>query len=600
MGRNGPKPKGILSDQTREVLRGVRMADKRSIEARERRTRMVEYVKGGMGVYEALKQPDVGVSYDTYRTWRERWREFAAEIDIARAGLAAVEKRWDGSRAGFAEHYFGMTYAPFQLMFLDEIDRMPPGNIVMALWPPEHGKTTTFENFASQQLAEDPNYRITVASESLTIARKIVSRVRNRMEPSGPYPAFVRDFGPFKNEGGLTRSATVTQPWSAQFFNVFKKSQHDERDYSMMALGYGSSIVSTRCDLLHIDDLQSTKTKGDTDKMEEWLRQDGLSRPGEHGKTSMAGTRVCEDDIYERLAEDPDLDGILKVIKFKAIMTDYTDPANPVERPLWPERYTLDMLDRQRRKVGQEAWDRNYMQAPSASKRDATFTDEHIGKCLNELVSLRHPPTKGSIVYVALDPALGGVNCVMAAEISGGKLRLRAIREQTNLRSNEQIMQELNQVVWSMSQAAQVTDVVIEAMNFQRGLSRDERLLEMATHYGFATREHLTGWNKYDEDIGVASMVTSFVKGEIELPWADDEYTRHEIGELIRQLKAWRPRARGSKLRQDRVMALWFLWILWRSRWKEEPETNHTSQFKRDVPWAGTKTGLIIPVGAMR
>lgn len=582
------------------MLRGQKMSDIRSKQARDRRTALVAHVRAGMPLYEALKEVDVGVSLSTYRTWRERWPDFAVEIDMIRAGIAGVEKKWDGTRASFALHYFGMEYAAFQLMYLDEIDRMPPGNIVMALWPPEHGKTTTFENYASQQLALHPNFRMTVASESLTIARKIVSRVRNRMEPSGPFRQYVNDFGPFKSEGGTSRAAAIQQPWSAQFFNVLKKSDHDERDYSMMALGYGSSIVSTRTDHLHIDDLQSVKTKGDTDKMEEWVRQDALSRPGEHGKTSIAGTRVAEDDIYERLADDPDLDGILKVIKFKAIVTDYTDPNNPVEKPLWPERYTLDMLDRQRRKVGQEAWDRNYMQAPGASKNDRTFSDEAIGKCLNPLMSLHHPPTRNSVIYVALDPALGGLNCVMAAEISGGKLRVRAIREQAGLRTNEQVMGELNAVVFGMNQHGTVSDVVIEAMNFQRGLSRDERLLEMRDHYGFAVREHLTGWNKYDEDIGIASMVTSFVKGEIDLPWAEDPYTRHEIGELVRQLKAWRPKARGNKLRQDRVMTLWFLWILWRSRYKAEPETNHMQGFKRDVPWSGTKTGLIIPVGAMR
>jgi hypothetical protein len=159
-------------------------------------------------------------------------------------------------------------------------------------------------------------------------------------------------------------------------------------------------------------------------------------------------------------------------------------------------------------------------------------------------------------------------------------------------------MQELNHVVYNMNLSATVSDVVIEAMNFQRGLSRDERLIEMAKHYGFATREHLTGMNKYDEDIGIASMVTSFIKGEIILPWADDDYTRSEVGELVRQLKAWRPKKRGNKLRQDRVMALWFIWILWRNRWKSTDVGSAGSGFQRNVPWAGTKSGLIIPVGA--
>lgn len=580
-------------------LRKQKIADIRYLQAKKRKERLIELVREGVPIMEGLKDPAVNVTYGTYDSWRRRDREFRAELDIVRVGKEALGVEWMGTRTEFAHRYFGVTYTTFQAMFLDEIDRMPPGNIVMALWPPEHGKTTTFENYATQQLAEHPEFRMTVASESITIARKIVSRVRNRLEPSGPFRRLVHDFGPFRPSRN-TDVEHVAQPWSAQYFNVFKKSAHDERDYSMMALGWGSSIVSTRCDHLHVDDLQSTKTQNQTDEMEEWFRQDALSRPGEHGKTSMAGTRVCNDDIYERLADDSELDGILKVMRFKAIVTDYTDPANPVERPLWPERYTMEMLDRQRRKVGQEAWDRNYMQNPGASKKEQTFSDENIAPSLNPLISLRHSPTHNSVVYVSLDPALGGKNCVMAAEVKPGKLCVRAIRETDGLRTNEQIMQELNAVVVAMNTTARVTDVSIEAMNFQRGLSRDERLLEMAQHYGFATREHLTGWNKYDENIGIASMVTSFIKGEIELPWAEDDYTRHEIGELIRQLKAWRPKARGNKLRQDRVMALWFLWVLWRSRWKATPVVNAQASFDRAVPWQGTKTGLIVPTGAWR
>jgi hypothetical protein len=145
-----------------------------------------------------------------------------------------------------------------------------------------------------------------------------------------------------------------------------------------------------------------------------------------------------------------------------------------------------------------------------------------------------------------------------------------------------------------------VSDVVIETMNFQKGLANDERLMDMQRHYGFAMRPHLTGINKYDDSIGVASMCGSFLRGEIVIPWADDPLTRTEMEELIRQLKAWKPGKRGNKLRQDRVMALWFVWILWRQRWKmsDIPSADAAGFKRQGVPWGGTKTGLVMPVGA--
>jgi hypothetical protein len=560
----------------------------------QRQQHFLQLTQAGVEMKEALRI--IGVTYEAYRQWRKRDKRFAAEVDLLRSGEHLSNGEYNGTHASFAKEFFDMEYSWFQLVFLQELEALPPGNILMALWPPEHGKTTTYENYVSEMIALNPNRRQTVASENHNIARKIIGRIKNRMEPNGPFPRYVERWGPFKPPIGLGQGK-VSQPWGADHFNVFKKSQHDERDYTMMALGVGSSIVSTRTDHLHIDDVQSVKTLSQTNKIEDWFRQDALTRPGEHGITTIAGTRVGEDDIYSRLADDTDLHGILKVIKFKAIMSDFETGE---EKPLWPERYTLDMLDRQRRKVGQDAWDRNYMQSPGSSNKNRTFTDEMLDNCFNPLISLAHPIPTDHIVYIGLDPALGSNNCVIACEVTpDNKLVIRRLREDVGFRRNEQIMQALDSVVQSCNLTGRVTDVVIESKNFQAGLARDERLLEMQAHYGFALREHLTGWNKYDENIGVASMCESFLRQEIVLPWAGDDYTRNEIGELVRQLKAWRPGARGNKLRQDRVMALWFVWILWRQRWKQPIDVDGFDGWKvKASPWGGSRNGLVIPLGA--
>jgi hypothetical protein len=79
------------------------------------------------------------------------------------------------------------------------------------------------------------------------------------------------------------------------------------------------------------------------------------------------------------------------------------------------------------------------------------------------------------------------------------------------------------------------------------------------------------------------------MRGEIELPWADDTQTRHQIGELIRQLKTWRPLKRGTRLRQDQVMALWFIWILWRQR-KQSFDVDSSQFSYKALPWKGIRT----------
>ena len=193
----------------------------------------------------------------------------------------------------------------------------------------------------------------------------------------------------------------------------------------------------------------------------------------------------------------------------------------------------MDALDRIRRKVGEEAWSRNYMQQPSSSAA-ATFSDESLQKCLNPLRSVNHEPPKNCSVYIGVDPALGSNNCVIAATPHEGKLKILFIREDLGLTRNEQILGIVEDAILRcMKNGSTVSDVVIEAMVFQKGLSRDERLIEMTERYGFRVREHLTGINKYDENIGVPSMALSFMREEIEIPYAGDSVTRHQADQLV-------------------------------------------------------------------
>tara|TARA_B110001454_G_scaffold109631_1_gene103002 strand:- start:18337 stop:20061 length:1725 start_codon:yes stop_codon:yes gene_type:complete len=530
-----------------------------------------------------------GVTRSAYDKWRQRIPEFSERADSIRekALSNSGEENWDGSFQSFRSKYFGNLSPWFHIKAIEAYEHTPPGNITMILWPPEHGKTTLAEDYFCYKLATNPQFRITVGSEGQDMARKILGRIRSRMEPQGPFPRYVAKFGPFVPQNQSGRK--TAQPWGADYFSVYKKSRHDERDYSMVSLGWRSKIAGTRTDHLHIDDIQSRVSLNLTEQMFEIFRQDWLTRPGENGRTSINGTRVGEDDFYERIMDGIGED-ILKVIRFPAIITN--DEGEP--EPLWPEMFSLEQLDRIRRKVGEEAWSRNYMQQPSSSAT-ATFTDQAIQKCMNPLRSVNNEPPEGCSIYIGLDPALGSNNCVIAATPHEGKLKILFIREDTGLTRNEQILGIVEDTILNCGRnGSSVSDVVIEAMVFQKGLSRDQRLVEMTEKYGFRVREHLTGMNKYDEDIGVPSMALSFMRGEIEIPYADDPATRHQADQLVRQLKAWRPLKRGTKLRQDQVMALWFIWILWRQR-KQSFDLD-TSQFSyKGLPW-----GSVVPSNAAK
>jgi len=577
----------------------VLIADVRMARTQERKALVLEMCTNGISVLDALSDPRVGVSYSAYRQWRQRDPKWAAKIDVARANAEKVNKLADMTSAQFAARYFNRVRAPFQQQAINAMETMRPGNILLMLWPPEHGKTSTFEDYATEKLCRQPNWRNTTASADQSISKKIVGRVRKRFEPDGPTPMLVKEWGPFRPDAGRGQGSAFYQPWNDLYFNVRAKQSTDERDYNMFAIGWKKATISIRADHLHMDDVQSVHSLGATDKIMAWLRQDALARTGESGINTLAMTRIGDGDIGAALEDDDDLDGILTIIKFRAIVKN---PITGEDEPLWPAAFTMDKLERIRRKIKDPAFDAGYLMAPGASKTKRTFSDDGKILALDRKRRLNEPggfdgrPT----VVLSLDPGLDPGICVLQGwVIEADAMHLVYEKEDAKLLRNEQIIDMVNQACIELSPHFKVAHLTVEAMNFQRGLARDERLASLKRRWGFTMAEHLTNINKYDENIGVASMAGDWEAGKIRLPYdPTHKATQDEIDELCRQLKAWRPLARGSKLRQDRVMTMWFAWIYWQL--KRGKPAAETQQWQRQgIPWAPKQgsPSLIIPIG---
>jgi hypothetical protein len=563
----------------------------------ERKDAVLSMIATGKNVHEALEDARVGVSYNAYRQWRARDPRWGAAVDVARAAHERPLQKTKLSSAAFAMRYFNRVRAPFQQQWIDKVESMRPGNILLSLWPPEHGKTTTFEDYATERLCRDPNWRNTTASESANISKRIVGRVRKRFEVDGPFPRLVKEWGPFRPDAGRGQGSAFYQPWNDAYFNVMRKRTSDERDYNMLAIGWDSSTVSIRTDHLHIDDLQSLKTLSQTKPMLEWFRQDALSRPGESGKTTLSGTRVDDGDFWSEIEDDAELDGILEVLKFPAIRFN---ALTGEQEPLWPEKNTLEGLDRIRRKIKDEAFDRNYMMAPGISRTKRTFSDAGKALALNPQRHLNQfqRGDEDLTFFLSLDPGLDPGKCTLNAwSVTAERMRLAYFEESDKLLRNEEIDAMVERCCRALEPHGKIAVLVVEAMNFQRGLARDEGLKRLKLKYGFIIQEHLTNINKYDENIGIASMAGDWEAGKIELPYADDRYTRAEIDEMCRQLKAWKPLVRGSKLRQDRVVTMWFAWIWWQQK-RRSLDRAPQKWVRHGVPWRqSAKPSLIIPIG---
>lgn len=555
-----------------------------------RREAVLAELAKGVSVKEACAT--VGVSEMTHRKWRQKYPEYGTRVDAVRIAASRVAGGNDvrattGTMAfgTFRKQVLGMDSPWFHLEAVKWLEEAPAGSITLMLWPPEHGKTTLLEDFCTWKLAMDPNFRIGVASERQQHSKKILSRVMNRMEDQSPFPKLIADYGPFAPQTGIGNRKMV-QPWAATHFTVFHRQNHDERDYSMTALGIGSGVVGSRMDLLVLDDVQSIRNLGQTEKIVETIRQDWLSRPGSKGRTVIIGTRVGDKDVYESLMESDLID---KVILFRAQDSD--------GRWLWPERYSPEEYARMRRNVGEDGWERNYMQRAIA-KGSRTFTEEMVEAVKNPIRATFHDPPDGAAgTVVALDPGFG-LNAVLAAACLPDRLVILGGRVDQGLTSNQAIFDVVEQIgSQHRSPSVPWLHLIMEDKAFQRGLFGDASLEALKRRYGFTVSGHQTGVNKYDPTLGIAAMARSFLRHEIELPGADDEGTQRFVELLTDDLYRWRPNVKGNKLRQDLVMTLWFAWLWWMKR-RDTLGVVGAGDFSfGGLPYAMTRTGLALPTG---
>lgn len=507
-----------------------------------------------------------------YFDWRKKIPEFAAKMDQARLMGKLDPNEWQGDFASFRKTFLGMdTY-----LHMHEIVRIltlaKPGSVTLVLVPPEHGKTTLLEDFCNYRIATDPDVRITICSEGQPHARKILRRIASRMEDPTKAPAYVQRFGPFRPP-----EREIAKPWSADFLTVVRAS-HDERDYTLEARGWRSSVAGTRTDLLIVDDIQSARSLNQTDQMLDTFRQDFLTRPGRTGHTVVVGTRVGVGDFYERLITENIVD---EIVEFPAI--------NERGEALCPELWPADALRRRREQVGEDVWWRNYMQQPRRSGTQ-TFTTKMCETARDLSRSIGE--TRGTIDHVVgIDPAISGRTAFVACGYNGDELQICEAESLLNLGSVEAICGHVERY----AARYRPSTIVVEGNAFQRGLIYDERLNQLAGQYGFRIVEHTTHRNKLDENIGVARMPTSFVAGQVSTPWRD-EVAVAMMSQLEIELQNWRPNIPGTRLRQDLVMALWFCWLHWR-RWRDVSPVHGISVRRPALPWAPTANPMRARVG---
>jgi hypothetical protein len=561
----GRKPRGAYDVRTGKMLNKQRMICE-------------TLAATGLGVFAVLDE--LKIPRATYRAWRNKSQDFRLEVEQAKiAGLAKLtgEEPMTAGQSDFADFrrkHFGFETWPFQQEIIDRLETpVSLRTVSLTLVPPFHGKSTLMVDWICYKLALDPNYRIIIVSASQRHARKMIGQVKNRMtnpQLSQGVREYIAKYGPFY-EANQERDG---KPWAADMISVHK-ANNDEKDYSLEALGWNGQIYGARCDQVIGDDIQTIDSLNQTDKIKAKIQQDVISRPSiRGGRINFVGTRVGPGDVYEAMI-DENIVSKNALVLFPARKDDGS--------PLEPNMYTDEELTEIEAQAGPQAWATSYMMRPSAGT-DASFSDVMIEEAKNDMVICNERP-KGQPVVMSLDPALGGGNAIMAAAWTQDHLTFFDCQLDYGLSRNEDIYNRIDQ----MATRHRPQTLIVETTALQRGLARAEGLREIAKKHGFHIVEHDTAGKKQDPILGVAQMPSSFIRNEISIA-NGDPISKSRMQAFCLQLMAWRPNVPVRHLKQDTVMASWFIWKWWMERRRRD--LGDADQWdSAGLPWTPSSVG---------
>ena len=345
------------------------------------------------------------------------------------------------------------------------------------------------------------------------------------------------------------------------------KSTNDEKEPSLEARGAGSRLYGGRYKKVIPDDIQSDNNLSATPQLMRYIRQTVLTRPQKGvGSTIFFGSRVGAGDVYEAMIDEGMVDRLVTI----PALTSWVDrrdhfwvdaegkvqlvPDCP-EVSQWPGYWSMLDLAKRRKLVGEEVWQRTYMQR-SWVEAGGAFTQEML-QAAKDLDRGLGRNGMGLDVICTVDPALDtGVCAFICLAYASDRLWVIDLLERRDISRYEDIYHQVN--AWCAQYRPSVW--VVEQNNFQKGLHQDDRMKALEQKYRFRTVPHQTSRNKNDPVMGVAAMASAFADQEIRLPWGDEESIK-QSQLLLDELRLWRPKTKA--VRQDLVMALWFGWLYW-------------------------------------
>lgn len=232
---------------------------------------------------------------------------------------------------------------------LEEVERGDVDRLLLML-PPRHGKSELASiRFPAWALGRNPRHEIITASYSGDLAM---------------------DFG-YK-----TRAVLESDAYKALFSTQIR---HDDRSKGRWtteegggytSVGVGGPLTGRGATILSIDDPLKNREEADSqvyrDKVWDWYTSTAYTRLEKNGAIVLTLTRWHMDDLAGRILSSEDASR-WKVVRLPAIAEE-DEPYRKAGEALWPEKYSLEELERTKGIVGVRDWAALYQQTPILSE----------------------------------------------------------------------------------------------------------------------------------------------------------------------------------------------------------------------------------------
>lgn len=557
----------------------------------------------------------VGRTLKTYESWRRLDKPFAGRADEARAA-AKTRKQLTaadpdprpggaGPRLDFAawrKEFLGFDTYDHQQQWVEALEGRDPKPMAGCDWlpslnrrrviinvPPFHAKSQTITvDYVTFRICMDPNVRIIIVSKRKESAAKFLHQIRQRLT-SGMFAKLQAayappdGFRPAQGEGSFSQSVMYVAGRTA-----------DHKDPTVEVLGLGGQIYGSRADLIILDDCVVGSNANEFEKQIYWLESEVESRV-KNGTIALVGTRLASQDLYSELqVGDRYLSGkspwcYLRQPMVRGFAENPEDwltlwprtssPSDAGDEPDEDGLYTMwdgPACARIRDAKPPAIWSLVYQQQQTAS--DATFTPLSVQASVDRRRKAGpltaggwgHPRAGGEGMWTiaSMDPAMSGDTFTIVGKVDRTDQHRWVENAFVQTSPSTAYFRDL---IRRVTEEYGVNEWVIEEQGFQGFLVHDPEINQWLASRGVRMSGHYSGRNKTDPDFGVASLAGLFgstrrindgagrvVHNGDHLIHLPDPDSSQGVKTLIEELLTWVPGVRGSKLRQDGPMALWF------------------------------------------